>query len=1109
MLCSYCGQPASAAMRVCSRCGRALHGRSLGTTVLTPPPVRASDPGPSSFDASTALSGPSDEVAQTVPATALPAVWESSKDGGQFTPAQTVPAPALPAGPEIGATSDPEATRLVADSGVSPFGSLVDRGETGVGEPGAQSDGMDATRLSGATEPSRLPSGFGSRLPGRPEGSGGGPLVVGQDFGTRYHILRLLGMGGMGAVYQAWDEELGVAVALKIVRPETMQDPKGAAELERRFKRELLLARQVTHKNVVRIHDLGEVNGIKYITMPYIEGDDLATVLKRDGRLAVPQTLRIARQVVAGMVAAHGAGIVHRDLKPANIMIDAGGEALVMDFGIARSAGGPGGGPAPKRELQPGDLQRHAVIGETVSGGVVGTVQYMAPEQAKGRPADQRADIYALGLIFYDMLVGKARAEHAQSAIAELQGRMLQAPPAVRTIVPEVPAAVDELISRCLEPDPEKRYPTSAELAADLARLDDDGEPIPIPPRFTRKMMLAAAALVLLLLGGTFYTANRLAAPPKEHDPVSVVIADFQNHTNDPTFDNIFGQTVRRALEDASFISAYDRTRISTLGVRPPETLDEGAARDLALKQGLAVVLAGSIAPRGAGYEISVRAGQTVTGDVIANVRGVASHKDQVLEIATRLVARVRKALGDDTSESAQLFAMRSLTTSSLEVVSHYALAVEAQSKGQFEEAYGSYSRAVGLDPTFALGYQGLAAMSRNLGRAEDAEKYIKEALRYLDGLTERERFSMRGYYYRTMGEPQQCAKEYGELLARYPLDTVARVQRAGCLGQLRQARQALDEMRRAVQMVPNHSGYQVNLAVLATTAGEFEAAEAEVNAMPQPPSVALMALAYSQIGRGLVREATQTYERVLADPRFGTLAAAGLGDVRLYEGRFSAAVRSLEEGADADLAAKQADKAALKFTSVAYAHLMRGQSRPAVAAADKALLHSQSMAVRFLAARILAEAGALDRARSLAADLSSSSERSGESQAHGKIIEGLIALKSGNPHDAIRILTEANALLDTWIGRFDLGRAHLEAGAFVQADSEFDLCLARRGEALSLMGEGPTYGYFPIVYYYQGRVREELNTAGFAESYREYLRIRGESTEDPLVPEVRRRLAT
>ena len=199
--------------------------------------------------------------------------------------------------------------------------------------------GVDMTGFATPAPPTPIPDDM-TRLPDATSPSASaGPLAIGQEFGPRYRIVRMLGIGGMGAVYQAWDSELDVVVALKVIRPEATSDPAEASAIERRFKQELLLARQVTHKNVVRIHDLGEIDGIKYITMSYIQGADLATVLQRDGKLPVPTALRLTRQLVSGLQAAHEAGVVHRDLKPANIMIE-GDHAIVMDFGIARSSGG-------------------------------------------------------------------------------------------------------------------------------------------------------------------------------------------------------------------------------------------------------------------------------------------------------------------------------------------------------------------------------------------------------------------------------------------------------------------------------------------------------------------------------------------------------------------------------------------------------------------------------------------------------------------------------------------------------------------------------------------------------------------------------------------------
>ena len=466
------------------------------------------------------------------------------------------------------------------------------------------------------------------------------PLEPGQSFGSRYHIIRLLGAGGMGAVYQAWDAELGVAVAIKVIRPEAMADQTIAADIERRFKRELLLARQVTHKNVVRIHDIGQIDGIKYITMSYVDGVDLATAAQAEGRLPIAKVLQTARSVAAGLAAAHAAGVVHRDLKPANIMLQADGTALIMDFGIARSTGEKAApaqpGTAPRLSLPRGVARADA----TMAGTIVGTVEYMAPEQARGEAVDQRADVYAFGLILYDLLAGRGRV-HADGAVAELQARMAQAPPAIRTVVPQVPEALSRVVMRCLEPDPAGRFQSAADVLVELERLDEGGELIPVK-RTVRLPMVVALVAVLLALSVASWWFSRGPALPVVHDPVSVVIADFQNNTTEPAFDDAVEQTVKRALEGATFVSAYDRSRFRTLQVPLPDKMDEEAGRVIAVKQGLGVVVSGAIDPRGSGFEVSVRAVQAATGDVVSSVRRRASSKEQVLEAVTRLASDVR-----------------------------------------------------------------------------------------------------------------------------------------------------------------------------------------------------------------------------------------------------------------------------------------------------------------------------------------------------------------------------------------------------------------------------------------------------------------------------------
>jgi tetratricopeptide (TPR) repeat protein len=952
----------------------------------------------------------------------------------------------------------------------------------------------DATRLDRPVSPR-------ARL----DDSSTGPLSPGQPFGPRYHIVRLLGIGGMGAVYQAWDAELGVVVAVKVIRPEVAADPGAAAMLERRFKQELLLARQVTHKNVVRIYDLGEIDGIKFITMPFIEGDELASVIRRQDELPIERVMKIARGIATGLEAAHAAGVVHRDLKPANIMVDRGDEAMIMDFGIARSTGGP----APIAVEVAGPFRPMAwAAGQTMAGAVVGTVQYMAPEQARAEAVDQRADIYAFGLIVYDMLLHKQRARGADTAIAELTSRMQSSPPAPRSIDPGIPEPLDRIVAQCIEPDPAKRFQTTPQLVAALNRLDNRGKLLPVVRRVTRRLVAGVLAAFVAVLGLTWWAAQ--APPvPVAHEPVSVLIADFQNTTGDPAFDGTLEPILKLALEGAGFISAYDRNGIRrSLGVRPPEKLDEQTALALAVKQGVNVVLSGSVERQGSRYAVSVKAVQAVTGNVIASATNRTSRKEQVLSVATTLADGVREALGDDTSDSAQRFAMETLTATSLDAVREYARGMEAMSGSKFEDALQSFSKAVALDPKFGVAYGAMAATSRNLERQQDAEKYAQEAIRHLDSMTERERYRTRGFLYSITNDYQACVKEYGDLIARYSADAAARNNRALCLTQLRSMPQAVEEMRQVVKILPNRALYRENLALYTAYSGDFQTAEQEVKAMQQPGLFALLALAFAQVGQGQVLPATETYAKLgKDDPEGASYTASGLADLAIYEGRFSDAERMLAEGAAADLTAKVPDKAASKFAALADVLLLRRQKAAAIAAAEKALSNSQAVKIRFLAARVFVEAGAPARARTLSAGLAS--ELQAEPQAYASIIDGLTALSSGDARQAIKVLTAANTLLDTWIGHYYLGRAYLEAGAFPQADSEFDRCLKRRGEALALfLDEEPTYGYFPTVYYYQGRVREALKNTRFAESYGAYLEIRGKSTEDPLVPEVRRRAA-
>ena len=938
-------------------------------------------------------------------------------------------------------------------------------------------------------------------------GSGWGSsflLPAGSVLGNRYHILELLGEGGMGAVYKARDNELDRIIALKVIRPELASNP----EILQRFKQELILARQVTDRNIIRIFDLGEAEGIRFITMEFVEGTSLQQMLRERGKLPVKEAAEVIAQVLAGLRAAHREGVIHRDLKPGNIMQDKQGRILVMDFGLARSIESDG---------------------MTKTGAVLGTMEYMSPEQAMGSELDHRSDLFTVGLIFFELLTGKMPFK-AETALASLLKRVQERAVSVSSMDNAIPMPVADIVAKCLERDPNLRYQTSQEMMDDIERWHGGGAAATLRFHASHRPWgqtipwhwvggvgaVIVLALATYLLREKLFTGSKGGGPEKTPagSPVSVLVADFQNNTSDPIFDGTLEPMFNVALEGASFINAFNRGTARQLAEKlpnPTDKLDEQAARLIAVSEGVNVILTGALSSRGSGYELSVKAIDAVTGKTLATDDLTAGNKDELLLDVAKIAVPIRKALGDTTPESAQLAATQgSFAAGNLQAVHEYSIAMEQQAAGRTADALQSFSRAAELDPNFARAYAGMAAAAGNLGQLQNAEKYAKLAMEHVDRMTERERYRVRGQYYIRTESWQKCIEEYSDLVKKFPADDVGQNNLALCYARMLNMPKAMEEAQRALDLTPKDVMVRLNYSLYACYATDFGTCEREAGKVYQlNPNYeeAFLALAYAQTGENQLPQATETYQKLSKiSPRGASLAVSGLANIAMYQGKLREAVQMLETGAASDLAAKEPDAAADKFTLLAYAELLRGDKKAAAAAADKALANSQSAKTRFLAARTFVEAGEIAQARKLAAGLGAGIHA--EPQAYAKLVLGEAALKQHDARGAVQLFSDANNLYDTWIGRFDLGRAYLEAGAFTEADSEFDRCVQRRGEAVELfMDDMPTYSYLPIVYYYQGRVREGLKSPGFADSYRQYLAIRGNSTEDPLVPELRRRI--
>jgi serine/threonine protein kinase/tetratricopeptide (TPR) repeat protein len=919
-------------------------------------------------------------------------------------------------------------------------------------------------------------------------------LSIHKVLGGRYEILEMLGEGGMGAVYKARDIEVDRLVALKVIRPELAANP----EVLRRFKQELVLARQITHKNVVRIYDLGDAEGVKFITMEYVDGEDLKSILRRMGKVPVSEAVGIMRQVCRALDACHAEGVIHRDLKPSNVMRDRLGKVLVMDFGLAQSA---------------------QAVGVTQTGVMVGTLEYMSPEQAQGHELGPTSDIYAAGLIFYELLTGKG-AFQAQSAMASLMKRSHERAVSASVVEKSVPRALSSIVSRCLEPDPRNRYQSIAELLLDLEAFQPSNSTVStVMVRRTAlapsiyKYLALAFCLVLMVIA-TVVVVNRISTTTKvQHSPVSILVADFTNDTSDPVFDETLEPAFSVAMEGASFINSYSRGSAKKIAAKlqPGATqLNEQLARLVATREGINIVISGSIDRDGDAYRLTVHAVDGVTGKVLTTESEQVAKQDVLIAMG-KLAAGIRKTLGDKTPESVQLAAAETYTTRSLEAAHAYAVGQAFLQAGKWNDAITAYQQAIASDPNLGRAYSGLAVIYANTGKRQEAEKYYSLALSHIDRMTDRERFRTRsGYYLLTRNQPK-AIEELTSLVGQYPADLAGRGNLALAYFYARNMKEALEQQKLALALTPRSHIQRINFAMFALYAGDFDTASKEAKSiLDENPNFeqALRTLALAALAVGHNDEARQDYERVKGLGTYGaSIAATGLADLALYEGRLTDAAGILDQAIDADLAAKDAESAADRRAALAQTQLALGKLSEAVSSAAKASSDSKEPSVLYRAAQVYLAAGQEAKALQLVAPLAQRLET--EPQVYAKLIAGEALLKKGKSRDALQSFQEAQKLADTWLGHFDLGRAYLDAGAYTEASSEFDVCLERRGEVTSVfLDDIPSYHLLPPVYYYQGRAREGLKSPGAADSYKTFHTLKEKGAGDPLVADATKRLA-
>jgi serine/threonine protein kinase/Tfp pilus assembly protein PilF len=666
-------------------------------------------------------------------------------------------------------------------------------------------------------------------------------LTTGSTFAERYQIIEELGKGGMGRVYKALDTKIKEKIALKLIKPEIAKDKKTIE----RFSNELRLARKIRHKNVCGMFDLGEEKGTHYITMEFVPGEDLGSSIRRFGQLPIGKSISITKQICEGLAEAHRLGVIHRDLKSNNIMIDKEGNVRIMDFGIARS------------------LEAKGITG---AGVMIGTPEYMSPEQVEGKEVDQRSDIYSLGVILYEMITGRVPFEGDTPFTIGMKhkGEMPQNPKELNT---QISDDLNRVILRCLEKDKEKRYQSVGEVRSELSNIEKG---IPATERvaaqrkpltskeitvtfglkklFIPSLIVVALAAIAIILW-QLLPQKKLYLAPKIEDSIAVI--SFENQTGDESFDYLqkaIPNLLITNLENTGFLYVVTWERLHDLlkqkGKADVEIIDRELGFELCRIEGIEAIVLGTFTKAGDMFVTDVKVLDVQTKKILKSASSKGVGERSILESQIDELSReVAQGMGVAKLkiEEAQL-RIADVTTNSMEAYKYFLKGREAYEQISWEDARQYFERAVEIDSTFTMAYLNLAWVYDLLGNTKALKDTLRIAKTLEDKASDKERLYIEAEYANFIeNDSDKFFKTLNEIARKYPKEKIIFHYLGDYFYYKKMLPEAVAEFRKALELDPYYGFILYHLALAHIYLLDYEKAieflERHAQVTPNDPS--------------------------------------------------------------------------------------------------------------------------------------------------------------------------------------------------------------------------------------------------------------------------------